>query len=81
MGVFRHLVPGHAETAAVGAEHRVGGIFRIPQRIVFKGRRHFLLTGAGRITAQLTAETTFAVSIGNHFGKVIAHGRNRRRTS
>ena len=73
MHVLGHLVPLHRKASAVGAEHRVRGVFQIPLRVVAGGGHHLLLVVAGGVAVEGAGELPPAPGVGGHGEGVVLH--------
>ena len=73
MHIVRHLVPFDGESGAVGAEHRIRGVFQIPLRVVARLLHNLLLVVAGQIALQAVGKPGFSLGVSRRLAGVIPH--------
>ena len=75
--VLPHLIPLHHNSCAVVAEHGVGGVVRVPLRVVAQFRGHLLLVVAGGIAPRGAAKPPPAPGIGSHLLSIVPQAGHR----
>ena len=74
MLVVVHLLPGDDDPCAVGAEDRVGGVFKICLGVVAHGGHDLLLIVAGLVTVGGAEQPSLAAGVGNDISRVLVEG-------
>ena len=77
MHVGAHLVPLHCNAGAVGTEHRVRRVVRVPLRVIAQGGYHARLISAGSVAPRGAEQPALAPGIGGHLSPVVPQPLHR----